>query len=160
MIRINLLGSPKPKGKKGPAFSMPSFELGSWAGPVVQVAAVLAIAGALNFGYWYRLDQQKKSIESQTRLAEQKNHELADIKVRYLERQKQAEERMWWLCVYASTVSVPYCFLGHHRNDLPVAAPGEGGAAIWPGRGLFADAVGPAGRIDAGAAARRSRASP
>jgi Tfp pilus assembly protein PilN len=91
MIRINLLGSPKPKGKKGPAFSMPSFELGSWAGPVVQVAAVLAIAGALNFGYWYRLDQQKKSIESQTRLAEQKNHELADIKVRYLERQKQAE---------------------------------------------------------------------
>ena len=91
MIRINLLGSPKPKGKKGPAFSMPSFELGSWAGPVVQVAAVLAIAGALNFGYWYRLDQQKKSIESQTRIAEQKNRELADIKVRYLERQKQAE---------------------------------------------------------------------
>jgi Tfp pilus assembly protein PilN len=91
MIRINLLGSPKPKGKKGPAFSMPSFELGNWAGPVVQVAAVLAIAGALNFGYWYRLDQQKKSIESQTRIAEQKNRELADIKVRYLERQKQAE---------------------------------------------------------------------
>jgi Tfp pilus assembly protein PilN len=70
---------------------MPSFELGNWAGPVVQVAAVLAIAGALNFGYWYRLDQQKKSIESQTRIAEQKNRELADIKVRYLERQKQAE---------------------------------------------------------------------
>jgi len=91
MIRINLLGGAKPKGKKGPAFSMPSFELGSWAGPVVQVAAVLAIAGALNFGYWYRLDQQKKSIESQTRLAEQRNRELADIKVRYLERQKQAE---------------------------------------------------------------------
>ena len=91
MIRINLLGSPKPKGKKSSAISMPSFELGNWAGPVVQVAAVLAIAGALNFGYWYRLDQQKKSIESQTRIAEQKNRELADIKVRYLERQKQAE---------------------------------------------------------------------
>jgi type IV pilus assembly protein PilN len=93
MIRINLLGSPKPKGKKnaGPALSMPSFELGSWAGPLVQVAAVLAIAGALNFGYWYRLDREKKSIEVQTRLAEQKNRELADIKVKYLERQKQAE---------------------------------------------------------------------
>ncbi|MGA9496621.1 MAG: hypothetical protein WBV41_12240, partial [Terriglobales bacterium] len=91
MIRINLLGSPKPKGKKGPAFSMPSFELGSWAGPAVQVVAVLVIAGAVNFGYWYQLDREKKSIEVQTRLAEQKNHELAEIKVRYLERQRQAE---------------------------------------------------------------------
>src|SRR5271166_2797425 len=91
MIRINLLGSPKPKGKKGPAVSMPSFELGNWAGPLVQVAAVLLIAGAVNFGYWYELDREKKSIEVQVRLAEQKNRELADIKVKYLERQKQAQ---------------------------------------------------------------------
>ncbi len=91
MIRINLLGSPKPKGKKGPAVSMPSFELGNLGGPLVQVAAVLLIAGAVNAGYWYKLDREKKSIEAQTRVAEQKNRELADIKVRYLERQRQAE---------------------------------------------------------------------
>ncbi|HKM85752.1 MAG TPA: PilN domain-containing protein [Terriglobales bacterium] len=91
MIRINLLGSPKPKGKKNVAVSMPSFELGNLGGPLVQVAAVLLIAGALNFGYWYQLDREKKSIEVQTRVAEQKNRELADIKVRYMERQKQAE---------------------------------------------------------------------
>ena len=93
MIRINLLGSPKPKGKKssGPAVSMPSFELGNLGGPMVQVAAVLLIAGALNFGYWYQLDREKKVIEVQARLAEQKNRELSDIKVRYLERQRQAE---------------------------------------------------------------------
>jgi type IV pilus assembly protein PilN len=91
MIRINLLGSPKPKGKKGPAISMPSFDLGNLGGPIVQVAAVLLIAGALNFGYWYQLDREKKSIEVQTRLAEQKNRELADIKARYLERQRQAD---------------------------------------------------------------------
>ncbi len=91
MIRINLLGSPKPKGKKGPAFSMPSFELGNLGGPVVQVAAVLLIAGAVNYGYWYQLDREKKAIEVQTRLAEQKNRELADIKVRYMERQRQAD---------------------------------------------------------------------
>src|SRR5208282_24501 len=93
MIRINLLGSPKPKGKKsaGPAVSMPSFELGAWAGPLVQVAAVLVIAGAVNFGYWYRLDREKKTIEAQTRGADQKNHELSDIKVRFLERQKQKD---------------------------------------------------------------------
>ena len=91
MIRINLLGGAKPKGKKGPAVTMPSFEVGNLGGPLVQVAGVLLIAGALNFGYWYQLDREKKSVEVQMRLAEQKNRELADIKVRYMERQKQAE---------------------------------------------------------------------
>src|ERR1035437_1089510 len=91
MIRINLLGSPKPKGKKNSAVSMPSMDFGNLGGPLVQVAAVLLIAGALNFGYWYQLDREKTSIEVRARLAEQKNRELADIKVRYLERQKQAD---------------------------------------------------------------------
>jgi Tfp pilus assembly protein PilN len=91
MIRINLLGSPKPKGKKGPAFNMPSFEVGNLGGPLVQVAAVLVIAGALNFGYWYQLDREKKSIETRALVAEQKNRELAAVKVKYLERQKQAD---------------------------------------------------------------------
>jgi len=91
MIRINLLGSPKPKGKKGPAINMPSFELGNMGGPMIQVAAVLLIAGALNAGYWYQLDREKKSIEVRALVAEQKNRELAAVKVKYLERQKQAD---------------------------------------------------------------------
>src|SRR5260370_39787993 len=91
MIRINLLGSPKPKGTKNAALSMPSFEVGNLGGPLVQTAAVLLIAGALNAGYWYQLDREKKSIEAQARVAEQKNRELADITVRYMERQRQAE---------------------------------------------------------------------
>jgi Tfp pilus assembly protein PilN len=91
MIRINLLGSPKPKGKKGPSFNMPSFEFGNLGGPVIQGAAVFLIAGALNFGYWYQLDREKKSIEVKMRVAEQKNRELADIKARYMERQRQAD---------------------------------------------------------------------
>jgi type IV pilus assembly protein PilN len=91
MIRINLLGAPKPKGKKSAAVNMPSFEFGNLGGPVVQVAAVLLVAGAVNAGYWYKLDREKKSIELQTQVAQQKNRELADIKARYLERQRQAE---------------------------------------------------------------------
>jgi len=91
MIRINLLGSPKPKGKIGPAISMPSFDFGNLGGPIVQGAAVFLIAGALNAGYWYQLDRDHKSIELKARVAEQKNRELADIKVRYLERQRQAD---------------------------------------------------------------------
>jgi Tfp pilus assembly protein PilN len=91
MIRINLLGSPKPKGKKGPAFTMPTFEVGNLGGPIVQVSAVLLIAGVINVGYWYQLDREKQSIEVKMRVAEQKNRELADIKARYMERQRQAD---------------------------------------------------------------------
>ena len=93
MIRINLLGTPKPKsGKKGAAVSMPSFEGGGGGGsPMLQVAAALVIFGLLNAGYWYRLDSEKKSIAVKMRVAEQKNRELADIKARYLERQRQAD---------------------------------------------------------------------
>ncbi len=91
MIRINLLGGAKPKGKKGPAISMPSFDFGNLGGPMIQVAGVLLIAVAVNAGYWYQLDREKKSIEVKARVAEQKNRELADIKAKYLERQKQAD---------------------------------------------------------------------
>jgi type IV pilus assembly protein PilN len=91
MIRINLLGGAKPKGKKGPAISMPSFEFGDLGGPMIQVAGVLLIAVAINAGYWYQLDREKKAIEVKARVAEQKNRELADIKAKYLERQKQAD---------------------------------------------------------------------
>jgi type IV pilus assembly protein PilN len=93
MIRINLLGTPKPKsGKKGAAVSMPSFEGGGGGGsPMLHVAAALVIFGLLNAGYWYRLDSEKKSIAVKMRVAEQKNRELADIKARYMERQRQAD---------------------------------------------------------------------
>ena len=91
MIRINLLGGAKPKGKKGPAISMPSFEFGNLGGSMIQVAGVLLIAVAINAGYWYQLDREKKSIEVKARVAEQKNRELAEIKAKYLERQKQAD---------------------------------------------------------------------
>ena len=91
MIRINLLGSQKARSKKSAALSMPSMDLGNLGGPLVQVAAVALIAGGLNFAYWYQLDRDKTAIEIKMRVAEQKNRELADIKVRYLERQKQAD---------------------------------------------------------------------
>src|SRR5258705_9663088 len=92
MIRINLLGAPKPKsGKKGSAVNMPSFDGGGGGSPLIKIVAVLAIFAMGNGVYWYRLDSQKKSIAAQMRIAEQKNRELADIKARYLERQRQAD---------------------------------------------------------------------
>jgi len=92
MIRINLLGAPKPKsGKKGSTVSMPSMDMGGGGSPLIKIVAVLAIFAMGNGVYWYRLDSQKKSIAAQMRIAEQKNRELADIKARYLERQRQAD---------------------------------------------------------------------
>jgi type IV pilus assembly protein PilN len=91
MIRINLLGAPKPKSKRGSVASMPSFEVGDAGSPKMKVLVGVVIAAVLNLGYWYQLDKQKQSIAKQMAVAEQRNRELADVKARYLERQRQAD---------------------------------------------------------------------
>jgi type IV pilus assembly protein PilN len=92
MIRINLLGTPKPKsGKKGSAVSMPAMDMGGGGSPLIKAVAVLMLFAIGNGVYWYHLDSEKKSIAAQMRLAEQKNRELAEIKARYMERQRQAD---------------------------------------------------------------------
>jgi Tfp pilus assembly protein PilN len=91
MIRINLLGAPKPKSKKASASSMPSVDMGEVGSPLLKIIVCLLLAGVLNGAYWLQLDRQKKSIAIKMEQAEQKNRELADVKARYLERQRQAE---------------------------------------------------------------------
>jgi Tfp pilus assembly protein PilN len=91
MIRINLLGTPKPKGKRLGVPSMPSIDVGDAGSPKMKVLVVVALAGLLNLYYWYSLDKEKQSIAKQMATAEQRNRELADVKARYLERQRQAE---------------------------------------------------------------------
>src|SRR5580704_15062377 len=92
MIKINLLESSKGKNKRGGsnAPTMPSMEMGDMGSPKLKVLVILLLAGALNFGYWYRLDKEGKSIEKQMQAAQQRNRELADVKARFLERQTQA----------------------------------------------------------------------
>jgi Tfp pilus assembly protein PilN len=70
---------------------MPTMEMGDMGSPKLKVLMVLIVAGLLNFGYWYRLDRQSKSIAKQMTAAEQKNRELSDVKARFLERQRQAD---------------------------------------------------------------------
>ena len=69
---------------------MPTMDL-NVGSPMMAVAAVVVIAGLLNAGYWFQLDREKKAIAEQMQRAEAKNRELADIKVRYLERQRQTD---------------------------------------------------------------------
>jgi Tfp pilus assembly protein PilN len=92
MIRINLLENSKGKNRRGSGGgpTMPAMDMGNMGSPKLKVLVVLLLAGALNFGYWYRLDQQGKSIAKQMAAAEQTNRELSDVKARYLERQTQA----------------------------------------------------------------------
>ena len=95
MIRINLLGAPKPKNKRGGGAVVSSaasvMEVGEAGSPQLKILIIVAVAGLLNFGYWYQLNAAQKSIAAKMAVAEQKNRELADVKNRYLERQKQAD---------------------------------------------------------------------
>jgi len=91
MIRINLLGTSKAKSKHNSPSSQAVMEVGDVGSPKLKVLIVLAIAVAINAGWWYKLDRQKQDIAAKMQVAEQKNRELADVKARYLERQREAQ---------------------------------------------------------------------
>jgi Tfp pilus assembly protein PilN len=91
MIKINLLDTAKGKGKRASAGpSMPTMEMGDMGSPKLKILVMVVAVGLGNLMYWYRLDHMAKDIESKTKIAEQKNRELADVKARYMERQTQA----------------------------------------------------------------------
>jgi len=91
MIRINLLEAPKPKNKRSAIPSMPTMEVGDVGSPRLKVLVVFGLAAAFNLYTWYHLDAQKKTIAQNMVQAEQKNRELADVKARYMARQREAE---------------------------------------------------------------------
>jgi Tfp pilus assembly protein PilN len=92
MIRINLLGTPKPKNKRSrAAIAAPAMELGEVGSPAMKILVALVLAAGVNGAYWYQLDHQSQVIAANMKVAEQKNRELAGVKAKYLERQKQAD---------------------------------------------------------------------
>jgi Tfp pilus assembly protein PilN len=92
MIRINLLGTPKPKNKRARvAISAPAMELGEVGSPAMKILVAVVLAGGLNAAYWFQLDHQSVAIAAKMKIAEQQNRELAGVKTKYLERQKQAD---------------------------------------------------------------------
>ena len=91
MIRINLLEAPKPKNKRSALPSMPTMEVGDVGSPRLKVLIAVGLAAAFNLYTLYHLDAQKKTIAQNMAQAEQKNRELADVKQRYMARQREAE---------------------------------------------------------------------
>jgi Tfp pilus assembly protein PilN len=91
MIKINLLESAKGKNKRaGGGPSMPTMEMGDLGSPKLKLLVVLVVAGLVNAGIWYRLDNKAKAIAHKMADAEKKNHELADVKAKFMDRQNQA----------------------------------------------------------------------
>jgi len=90
MIRINLLGVPRPKkGKRAAAVSS-----GVGGGPsILAVAAVLALI-AIGGNYWYysQLDKDHQALQASLRREEDRNRRLTDIKVKVLELEKQKDQ--------------------------------------------------------------------
>jgi len=91
MIRINLLGAQKGKNKRSAASAAAVMEVGDVGSPKLKVLVVLVLAALVNVGYWYQLDKQHRDIATKMEVALRKNAELADVKARYLERQREAE---------------------------------------------------------------------
>lgn len=91
MIRINLLGAQKGKNKRSAASAAAVMEVGDVGSPKLKVLVVLVLAALVNVGYWYQLDKQHRDIAAKMEVALQKNAELADVKARYLERQREAD---------------------------------------------------------------------
>ncbi|PYV74047.1 MAG: hypothetical protein DMG97_09740 [Acidobacteria bacterium] len=92
MIRINLLGTPRAKNKRGSAAAAaPSMEIGDVGSPTVKILVAVAFFACANGYYWYWLDHQSKDIAAKMQVAEQHNQQLSVVKTKYLERQKQAD---------------------------------------------------------------------
>ncbi|PYV62726.1 MAG: hypothetical protein DMG95_08800 [Acidobacteria bacterium] len=92
MIRINLLGTPRAKGKRGSAATAgPSLEIGDVGSPTIKVLVAIALLAGANGSYWYYLDHQAKEIATKMQVAQDHNRQLSVVKAKYLERQKQAD---------------------------------------------------------------------
>jgi Tfp pilus assembly protein PilN len=88
MIKINLLGTPSSKHGKGAAMPVMPTEGTS---PLFAVLIILVIAGVGNGLWYYMLDKKGKEIQQQIAQADATQKRLAQVKVAYLEKQRQAD---------------------------------------------------------------------
>jgi Tfp pilus assembly protein PilN len=86
MIRINLLGGPKPKRGKRGSVSMPG---GDGPNPMLLIALIV-IAGVIGNGWYYwKMNSDAARIAKSMGEAQAENTRLARVKQQYLEAQKQ-----------------------------------------------------------------------
>jgi len=88
MIRINLLGVPKPK--KGKRAAVPSMA-GEGPNPMLVGVVVLLIGAVAMGAWWWKLNNDAKEITQRMDIANRKYQALQIVKQQYDERAKQAE---------------------------------------------------------------------
>ena len=94
MIRMNLLGVPKPKKGKRPAIpGIPGG--GGGPSPLVIMIVLAALTAGGNYYYYWTLQRDAANLKRQLAEENAKNRRLAEIKKKYteLERQKNLYER-------------------------------------------------------------------
>ena len=88
MIRINLLGTAKPKkGKKGRRFAMPQITMAG-PSPLIMGLAILVFAGAGIYLYHVQLERTHEKLQNQITEANRSIASMTKVKQAYLERQK------------------------------------------------------------------------
>ncbi len=91
MIRINLLGTPKPKKGKRAVVNVPG--IGEGEGPSVLVLVlILVLLTVVGNGVWYwKLKREAETIQTGMQRANADYARLTQIKARYQERERQRE---------------------------------------------------------------------
>src|SRR5437870_609624 len=97
MIRINLLGKPKPKSKRAAAAmggGAGEFESTGSPNSLNALAAIVVLALSAGSIYWYQNQLIKESvkIKSDMDTAVRESQKLAETKLRFEQRQKIKEE--------------------------------------------------------------------
>ncbi len=88
MIRINLLGVPKPKKGKRAAIPTPA---GEGPNPVLVGVVLLLLAAVGMGGWWWKLNEDAKALAKRLDVANRKYQALQVVKTKYEEQQKEAE---------------------------------------------------------------------
>jgi len=91
MIRINLSGAARPKGKRASAAAAPEFA-GEGPSPVVFILIGLVLIVAINGGVWWWLDGAAKAIDKKMEAANKEYASLQATKARVDQKQKLADD--------------------------------------------------------------------
>ena len=91
MIRINLSGAARPKGKRASAAAAPEFA-GEGPSPVVFILIGLVLIVAINGGIWWWLDGAAKAIDKKMEAANKEYATLQATKARVDQKQKLADD--------------------------------------------------------------------
>ena len=91
MIRINLSGAARPKGKRAAAAAAPEYA-GEGPSPVVFLAIGLVLTVIINGGIWYVLNGQAAAIDKKMAVANKEFDALQATKARVDQKQKLADD--------------------------------------------------------------------